>query len=44
MDFMADKQQEAKEGLMQALELDATNALAWRDVGVVYYKQKDYLK
>lgn len=41
---MPDKQQEAKEGLTQALELDQTNANAWRDVGVVYYKGKEYEK
>ncbi|CAI2364798.1 unnamed protein product [Moneuplotes crassus] len=43
-DFMPTLQKEAKEGMEKALELNGENYEAIRDLGVVYYKEKDYLR
>jgi tetratricopeptide (TPR) repeat protein len=44
MDFMPEHQVDAKTGLEQAVELNPENQEAIRDLGVVYYKLKDYEK
>ena len=42
MDFMAEHRTEAKEGLEKAVELNPENYEAVRDLGVAYWRLKDY--
>ena len=44
MDFMPEHQVAAKEGLEKAVELDPENSEATRDLGVAFYKLRDYDK
>ena len=41
-DFLPDTRNDAKVGILEAVELNPENYEAIRDLGVIYYRQKDY--